>query len=396
MDFSNILNFISESLTADIAGINTLYIVALGLVLVLAVWAVIKKRKNVQPREHTELHDTASNVFEELQQEREEDGFMPSVVSAVQEEPYFEMEKSQAAYNEPIVLASASAAAVQPIKRKKRESMRNGKKISKTDFSDFSGQRLLIAEDNLINQKVLNGVLNESGIDVVMADDGQIVLDILEQDRNFDIILMDAHMPRLDGFEATRKIRENPAYDHIAVIALSGDTASDDIRHMREAGMEDNLEKPLKMDMLYDVMSMYYTMDEPRTEDDDTADVEELEITVNIDDMPSLDYAQGMQICGGDEKMYKQLLREFFVAYKDSPKKLREALMQEDYKEVQSILIDLKGTASNLGAIQFIHVLERFLSELLKRNTAAYSGLFKEYQKNLLLLLKSIQKAFSA
>jgi CheY-like chemotaxis protein len=253
----------------------------------------------------------------------------------------------------------------------------------------------LIAEDNLINQKVLNGVLNESGIEVVMADDGQIVLDILEKDSAFDIILMDAHMPRVDGFEATRKIRENPAYDHIAVVALSGDTASDDIRHMREVGMEETLEKPLKMDMLYDVMSMYYTMDESEKEvAGEGPEVEELEIALNVSELASLDYDLGVDICGGDEEMYRGLLRDFFVSYKDSAKKLRDALVQKDYKEVQSILIDLKGTASNLGAKQFIYVVDHFISELSRKNTSAYSGLFKEYQNNLLILLKSIQNAF--
>lgn len=206
---------------------------------------------------------------------------------------------------------------------------------------------------------------------------------------------MDAHMPRVDGFEATRMIRANPAYDHIAVVALSGDTAVDDIRHMTEAGMEEHLEKPLKMDALYDVMSMYYTISESIEEEAAAEEkVEELEIAVDVDDLACLDYDLGLEICGNDEEMYKELLKEFFLGYKDSSKRLREVLVQKDYKTAQNILIDVKGTASNLGAKQFIYTTERFLEALSENNTAVYGVLFKDYQAYLLALLKSIQQAF--
>lgn len=400
MDFSTTFSFFNEMVPTTIAGIDTLYIAAGVAVIALAIWAVAKMSKKSPPRELIDFIPSApeeENEDSAIAAGEVDDGFMPSERSAAGQE----FDSSA----EPLVLVKEEETRIEPlpepvtspssVSRKKRESTRNGKKISKTDFSDFSGQRLLIAEDNLINQKVLSGVLNESGIDVVMADDGQIVLDILEKDSAFDIILMDAHMPRIDGFEATRKIRENPAYDHIAVVALSGDTASDDIRHMREAGMEETLEKPLKMDMLYDVMSMYYTMEESEKEAvGGEPQIEELEIALDVSELASLDYDLGLEICGGDEEMYRGLLRDFFVSYKDSAKKLRDALVQKDYKEVQSILIDLKGTASNLGAKQFIYVVDRFLNELSKKNTSVYSELFKEYQSNLLILLKSIQNAF--
>jgi CheY-like chemotaxis protein len=419
MDFSDIVNMLNAFIPSDIAGVDPLYIAGGAIGFILLIWIVIKNRKKAPQRE---LVDLMPETVEEEAGESdshvstddidETEGFMPAELpeeadesSAEDEDSTVEEEESldEPILNEEVVaeVAPAQETVKEPVKstsgyvRKKRVSTRNGRKIAKSDFSDFSGQRLLIAEDNLINQKVLNGVLNESGIDVVMADDGQFVLDILEKDIDFDIILMDAHMPRVDGFEATRMIRANPAYDHIAVIALSGDTAADDVRHMKDAGMEECLEKPLKMDALYDVMSMYYTLDESKEEMIDKAEqVQELEIDVDIDDLASLDYDLGLQICGDDEEMYKTLLKEFFIGYKDSSKKLHGALVKKDYAEARSILIDVKGTASNLGAKQFLHIADRFLEALSEGNTAAYSMLFKDYQKYLLILLKSIQQAF--
>lgn len=419
MDFANILTIITDffsSIPPQIFGIDSLYIGLSLVVLLILIWGI---KKSLKAKPNRELHDlipeedsATESVSEEESKEDDkvdndlEDGFMPSNISSDPQEIHISEEVEEPKLekeNKPKVEEAAEEAPTAPVRknenvvRKKRESTRDGRKISKADFSDFAGRRLLIAEDNLINQKVINGVLNESGIDVVMADDGQFVMDILEKDSNFEIILMDAHMPRVDGFEATRLIRENPAYDHIVVAALSGDTAVDDIRHMTEAGMEEHLEKPLKMDALYDVMSMYFSMDEVKEEAPVIkAEVEELEISVDIDDLPCLDYDAGLEICGNDEIMYKELLKEFFLGYKDSSKKMREALVQKDYAQAQAILIDVKGTASNLGAVQFITITDHFLQAIANDNKAAYGQMFKDYQSYLLALLKSIQAAFKA
>ena len=416
MDFSDILDIVmnapSAYIPSEIMGIDSSYLM-LGLVAVLIVlWLFIRSRKSEPKRELVDLitEDLNKEEFsalnedttEEVNESEVEEGFMPAELPSEEvntDESVEEalIEEKVTVEEEPKDIEPETAPAVKSISRKKRESTRGGRKIVKADFNDFSGQRLLIAEDNLINQKVINGVLNDSGIDVVMADDGQFVMDILEEDSNFEIILMDAHMPRVDGFEATRLVRENPAYSHIAVVALSGDTAVDDVRKMREAGMEEHLEKPLKMDALYDIMSMYYSMDEAEAEPKvERTAVEDLEIDVDIKDLPSLDYQLGLDICGNDEEMYKELLKEFFLGYKDSSKKLRDILVAKDYKAAQDLLIDVKGTASNLGAKQFIQITDHFLEALSEGKIPAYGGLFKDYQNYLLILLKNIQKAFQA
>jgi len=413
MDFANILTIITDffsSIPAQVFGIDTLYIGLALVTLLLLVWGIKKALKAKPKRELQDLmpeEETSSDTEDNEAEENEsnmEDGFMPSNIAGDVQEIHVSEEVETPQVNEvkaeeqkaPEVEAAPSPQR-ETVVRKKRESTRDGRKISKADFSDFSGRRLLIAEDNLINQKVINGVLNESGIDVVMADDGQFVMDILEKDSDFEIILMDAHMPRVDGFEATRLIRANPAYDHVVVVALSGDTAVDDIRHMSEAGMEEHLEKPLKMDALYDVMSMYFSVEGAAEEAPVIkAEVQELEISVDIDDLPCLDYDAGLEICGNDEAMYKELLKEFFLGYKDSSKKMREALVKKDYAQAQAILIDVKGTASNLGAVQFITITEHFLQALSNDNKASYGQMFKDYQNYLLALLKSIQAAFKA
>jgi len=415
MDFDNIINMITQTLGSigslippSIAGVDTMYI-GLGLVgIIILLWGVSKARNSKPKRELADLipeevdeESLPSSDKSDDEEVNEEDGFMPSTISSEPEEVKLSEPESIAEVTlqeSPAPVEDVVAPEVtknSTVERKKRASQRDGRKITKGDFADFSGQRLLIAEDNLINQKVINGVLNESGIDVVMADDGQFVLDILEKDSDFEIILMDAHMPRVDGFEATRAIRENPAYDHIVVVALSGDTASDDIRHMREAGMEEHLEKPLKMDSLYDIMSMYYSDNEPTVEVTPEAQPE-LEIEIDVNELATLDYDAGLEICGNDEVMYKELLKEFFVTYKDSSKRMHASLVAKDYAEAKNILIDVKGTSSNMGAKQFIYTVDAFLVAISEDNKKLYGPLFKDYQAHLLALLKSIQVAFKS
>lgn len=209
-------------------------------------------------------------------------------------------------------------------------------KISKDNFKEFEGMRVMIAEDNLINQKVIKGLLSESGINITIVDDGQEVLNHLEKDDAFCMILMDVHMPHMDGFEATKIIRSNPKYSHITVIALSGDVAADDIANMRAAGMQENLEKPLKMDALYDVLYAYGYHREDKIE----LEHEEKHDTSSTKE---LDVASGIEVCGGDEDFYREILKDFLNNYDGSSKRIQDFLNNNERNAAQQILLDISG-----------------------------------------------------
>ena len=250
-------------------------------------------------------------------------------------------------------------------------------KITKNDFKEFTGKRILVAEDNLINQKVISGLLADTGIELVMADDGQIALEILEQDSNFQFILMDAHMPRIDGFEATRQIRQNPAYNHIIVVALSGDTAADDIRNMSDAGMEEHLEKPLRMDALYDILYAY-SDEQPLGEQDDVLSVAELDIE------------EGLIICGDDEEFYKEILTQFKDTYADSATKLEKMFQNAKMQEASQYLLDISGIAANIGATNISEITKDLRESIKNPKDSKYLELFKNYTKSLNTLLFDI------
>ncbi len=124
-------------------------------------------------------------------------------------------------------------------------------KTTKDDLKVLSGKQILVVEDNKINQFVIEGLLDETGIELTMADNGKIALDILEENSDFSLILMDISMPVMDGYEATKRIRSLSKYDKIPIVALSANAMEDEIEHAISSGMQGYIGKPFDVDTLY-------------------------------------------------------------------------------------------------------------------------------------------------
>ncbi len=118
-----------------------------------------------------------------------------------------------------------------------------------TGSAPLPAWRILVAEDHPINQVVVREMLDELGYPMVLANDGQEALDILAE-QTFDLIFMDVQMPRLDGLEATRRIRQLWPEDGPYIVALTAHTLDEDRRRCFEAGMDAFLSKPLRLDVL--------------------------------------------------------------------------------------------------------------------------------------------------
>jgi CheY-like chemotaxis protein len=117
--------------------------------------------------------------------------------------------------------------------------------------------RILLAEDNMINQEVASAMLESNGCEVVAVNDGQLALQALA-DNHFDLVLMDCQMPTMDGFEATRRIRRLASnYSDITIIALTADIQEGIIQQCSEAGMNDYLSKPFTHDSLLEIVTKW-------------------------------------------------------------------------------------------------------------------------------------------
>lgn len=126
---------------------------------------------------------------------------------------------------------------------------------------DIAGMKVLVVEDNELNLDIVQEVLKERGMIVTGAANGQIAVDLFggSPPGTFDAILMDMHMPVLDGVSATRQIRamDRPDAKTIPILALTANDFEEDIRRTREAGMNDHLTKPFDMEKIFSVLAEY-------------------------------------------------------------------------------------------------------------------------------------------
>lgn len=129
--------------------------------------------------------------------------------------------------------------------------------ISKGDFASFMGAKLLIVEDNPINQRVIKGLLGDSGMLIHFAENGVEALEMIEQESPFDLVLMDINMPVMDGFETTTRIRGERQYDDMPVVAFTGLNLQDQIEKMQAAGMNAHMAKPLNIGRIYSVFDHF-------------------------------------------------------------------------------------------------------------------------------------------
>ena len=120
----------------------------------------------------------------------------------------------------------------------------------------FDGFRVLVVEDEIINQMLCRQVLQKMGIEVDVAENGQQAIDALAKDR-FDLVLMDCQMPVMDGYEATRTIRANEqarGLPRLPIVALTAHAMRGDREVCIDAGMDDYLSKPFEITDLQDLL----------------------------------------------------------------------------------------------------------------------------------------------
>ena len=138
-----------------------------------------------------------------------------------------------------------------------REAIRRGEPAIKSDVTDLAagikGARILLTEDNEVNQLVARKILEKAGLKVKIANNGQEALDMIEVEP-FDLVLMDIQMPVMDGLEAARRLRANPKYRDLPVVAMTAHAMSGDRELSLEAGMNDHITKPINLPELFSTL----------------------------------------------------------------------------------------------------------------------------------------------
>ncbi len=195
----------------------------------------------------------------------------------------------------------------------------------------LGGSRILLVEDNAINQRVAREILESVAISVTVVGNGQECLDILEQER-FDLILMDIQMPIMDGHLATKRIRSQSRFDDIPIVAMTAHALTGDREHCIASGMDDYVTKPVVIEKFFETISKWIkpqnnTSQLPMPNASSTDAPENLS-EENLPELDGIDVQSALRRLGGNMALFGEMWRDFRVDHQKSVESLHQALFK--------------------------------------------------------------------
>lgn len=253
--------------------------------------------------------------------------------------------------------------------------------ITPDDFIDFQGTKVLLVEDNLINQKIVINVLNNSGIDISVADNGQEALDLLKDaSKSFDLVLMDISMPVMDGFEATRLIREIPELAKLPIVTFTAFSMGKEIKQMYNLGANGHITKPLNYKRLYTVFHTYLKH-APRRE------LSRIELLKT----KGLDTEMGLKLMDENESVYRDKLREFLFLNKNVAKEMNVWIDNKNYDKIQMSCIKLSSSLGTIGAYELDELVSRMKKTFIYKTEHRMDEFKEPFTSRMEKLMEAIQ-----
>jgi len=225
-----------------------------------------------------------------------------------------------------------------------------------------SGAKVLLVEDNEINQEIAMEILGDIGLKVRVAGNGLEALAILAEE-SFDLVLMDLQMPEMDGYEATRRIREDARWGFLPIVAMTAHAMSGDRDRCLEAGMNDHLAKPIEVEDLYEALLRWLPLQAAEAQ---AASRRVVTDALVPDALPGIDVATGLRRMGGKQDLYLRLLGRFVAANREAAAEISALVDAQEWEQAQAAVHAVKGVAGNLGAHSLFRAageLERLLQE---------------------------------
>ena len=262
-------------------------------------------------------------------------------------------------------------------------------------FEKIRGARILLVEDNEINQQVAVEILEAEGFRVEVANNGKEAVEKVEND--YDAVLMDLQMPEMDGYEATRAMRDKKEYADLPIIAMTADAMSSVREEVLAAGMNDYLTKPIESEQLWASLTKWIEPGERKLPEgfekikNETrkATAEEIEIP----GIEGVDLEDGLKRVNGNRKLFKSLLLKFKRDFGNSADEISRLLENGDFPTAERLAHTVKGASGNIGAKE-LHLKATELDKVLKEEKMEeYEGRIKSFGETLAKLVDSMDKA---
>ncbi|OWF66584.1 hypothetical protein B6A14_00965 [Polynucleobacter hirudinilacicola] len=245
----------------------------------------------------------------------------------------------------------------------------------------LSGLRLLLVEDNEMNQELAKELLGQAGIEVVLAENGQIALNILGADAAFDGVLMDCQMPVMDGYTASRLIREDVRYEGLPIVAMTANAMLGDREKVLEAGMSDYISKPINVQAMFATIGRWMTpgrcrdavqQNKPLSPAKRVRSAESVEpkqpllqdalLVSEIPPLPGINLQEGLARTMNNPMLYRKIAISFLQTQSDFVNQFKKSQHDPDSSAATRMAHTLKSNAGNLGAAEL-----QLAAEMLER-----------------------------
>ncbi|MBI4889029.1 MAG: response regulator [Acidobacteria bacterium] len=261
---------------------------------------------------------------------------------------------------------------------------------------DARGVRVLLVEDNELNQQVARELLESAGAAVQIADNGRIAVELLRggpQPPPFDIVLMDLQMPEMDGHTATRLLRSEERFQELPIIAMTAHALVEERERCLQSGMNDHVSKPIDPDALFSALARWTKRRErasqERQEKPRRAEAEE------IPEIEGIDVTGGLKRVAGNRRLYRSLLEQFAEKQADVSKHIEEAVGREDRTLAERLAHTVKGVAANLGMGR-TQLAAANLEQSLREGGASSAALLSELAEAVSTQVAAIRAALQA
>jgi PAS domain S-box-containing protein len=262
-------------------------------------------------------------------------------------------------------------------------------------LAPIQGARILVVEDNEINQQVARELLEQAKLVVEIAHHGQQALELLEE-HEYDCVLMDIQMPVMDGYTATGKIREQRRFDKLPVLAMTANATLEDRERSLESGMSAHLNKPIDLKELYSALLTWIKPGEREVlqvlhQAQSKTSTDELALAIE-----GIDTEAGIARMGGNQSGYRKLLLKFVDNQKGAVDDILAAREGDNNEDAVRYAHTLKGVSGSIGASELQHLSAELESQLKSPPTEGLDALLTATRDELKRVVGAINAVLGA
>ncbi len=251
----------------------------------------------------------------------------------------------------------------------------------------FPGASILLVEDNTTNQLLASELLAKLGCEVHIAENGLRGFE-MALSRTYDLVLMDCHMPEMDGFAATQAIRAQEGDRHQPIIALTANAMQGDRERCLAAGMDDYLTKPIELSLLAQKMARW--LRPAKASASASAPVEPAAFATVLSSCVNLESA--LKRMGGNQKLLRKLAGSFCDAFPASRDRLLSAISRRDAKETGIVAHTLRGTTSMFSADKAVALLAALENSAASANWEQIDAAAPEFEKEMRSVIDALRQ----